>query len=171
MIDKSGRAAVATLALSAAALVGLVVNEGYSDKAIIPVPGDVATVGFGSTTRDDGSPVRMGDQTTPPKALGKALRDVQAYEGKLKQCVTVAMTQGEYDSLVDLAYNVGPKAFCGSNLVKLLNAGDYAGACAEILRWRFYHGKDCSLPENKRLCGGLWVRRQAENKRCTGEAP
>lgn len=165
------RSAVAALALSGAALVGLVINEGYSDKAIIPVPGDVPTLGFGSTTRDDGSPVRLGDQTTPPKALGKALRDVQAYEGKLRQCVTVALTQGEYDAYVDLAYNVGPRAFCGSSLVRRLNAGDYDGACAEILRWRFYQGKDCSLPENKRLCGGLWIRRQAENARCAGVGP
>lgn len=165
------RSAVAALALSGAALVGLVINEGYSDKAIIPVPGDVPTLGFGSTTRDDGSPVRLGDQTTPPKALGKALRDVQAYEGKLRQCVTVALTQGEYDAYVDLAYNVGPRKFCGSSLVRRLNAGDYDGACAEILRWRFYQGKDCSLPENKRLCGGLWIRRQAENARCAGAGP
>ena len=165
------RSAIAALALSGAALVGLVMTEGYSDKAIIPVPGDVPTVGFGSTTRDDGSPVRLGDQTTPPKALGKALRDVQAYEGKLRQCVTVPLTQGEYDAFVDLAYNVGPRAFCASSLVKRLNAGDYDGACAEILRWRFFRGKDCALPGNKRVCGGLWTRRQAENARCAGAGP
>jgi len=163
------RSALAVLALSATALVGLVANEGYSDKAIIPVPGDVPTIGFGSTTRDDGSPVQAGDKTTPPKALGKALRDVQVYESKLKQCVTVPLSQGEYDAYVDLVYNVGPTAFCGSQLVKTLNAGDYEGACAQILRWRFYKGKDCSLPENKRLCGGLWTRRLAENRQCMGE--
>ena len=163
------RIAVGSLALSAAALVGIVANEGYSDKAIVPVPGDVPTVGFGSTTRDDGSPVQMSDRTTPPQALGKALRDVQAYEGKLKRCVTVPLYQHEYDSFVDLAYNVGPAAFCGSTLVTKLNSGDYPGACAEILRWRYFKGRDCALPENKRLCGGLWVRRQQENRRCTGE--
>lgn len=165
------RSALAALALSATALVALVASEGYSDKAIIPVPGDVPTVGFDSTTRDDGSPVQLADRTTPPKALGKALRDVQAYEGKLKGCVTVPLTQGEYDAYVDMAYNVGPTAFCGSNLVRLLNAGDYDGACAQILRWRFFKNKDCSLAENKRLCGGLWTRRQAENKQCLGVAP
>ena len=62
------RTAVAALGLSAAALVGLVLREGYSDRAIIPVKGDVPTLGFGSTTRADGSLVRLGDTTTPPQA-------------------------------------------------------------------------------------------------------
>ena len=47
--------ALAALSLSAAGLVGIALHEGYSDKAIIPVPGDKPTIGFGSTTRADGS--------------------------------------------------------------------------------------------------------------------
>ena len=54
--------------------------------------------------------------------------------------------------------------------MKKLNAEDYAGACAEMLRWRFFHGKDCALPANARLCGGLATRRQAEYRQCLGEA-
>ena len=56
-----------------------------------------------------------------------------------------------------LPYNVGSRAFCQSTLVRKLNAEDYAGACAELLRWRFFQGKDCTLPANARLCGGLAV--------------
>ena len=167
----SPRSTLAALSLSAAALVGLVLNEGYSDRAIIPVPGDVPTVGFGSTTRADGSPVKMGDTTTPPQALARALRDVQHFEGALKTCVTVPLAQHEYDTYVSLAYNVGSRAFCQSTLVKKLNASDYAGACSEILRWRYFQGRDCAAPENARLCGGLAKRRQAEYRQCIGEAP
>lgn len=154
------------LALSAAALVGIATHEGYSDKAIIPVPGDVPTIGFGSTEG-----VKLGDRTTPPKALARALADVQKFEGALKQCVTVPLHQYEYDAFVSLAYNVGPTAFCGSTLVRKLNAGDYPGACDEILRWRFFQGKDCALAVNQKLCGGLWTRRQAEAKQCAGGQP
>lgn len=161
------RLAPVYLALSAAALVGIVATEGYSDKAIIPVPGDKPTIGFGSTTRADGSPVQMGDKTTPPKALARALQDVQAFEGALRQCVTVPLHQHEYDAYISFAYNVGPAAFCESSLVKKLNALDYAGACAEILRWRYFQGKDCSLSVNK--CGGLWLRRNAEYRLCLGK--
>jgi lysozyme len=155
------------LALSAAGLVGIVVHEGYSERPIVPVPGDKRTLGFGSTTRDDGSPVQPGDRTTPPQALGRALRDVQRYEGALRQCVTAPLHQYEYDAFVALAYNIGPGAFCGSTLVKKLNGLDYPGACAEILRWRYVQGRDCAAPGSG--CAGLWARRQAEARQCLGE--
>lgn len=157
------RTTIAALSLSAAALVGIALNEGYTDRAVIPVPGDIPTIGFG-TTED----VKMGDRTTPPKALARALTDIQKYEGAIKRCVKVPLHQHEYDAFVDFAYNVGTGAFCRSILVKKLNTEDYAGACDEFLRWRYYKGQDCSLPENKRLCGGLWTRRNTERNTCLG---
>jgi lysozyme len=141
----------------------LVVHEGYSDKAIIPVKGDVPTIGFGTT-----GGVKMGDTTTPPKALGRALQDVQRFEGALKQCVKVPLHQHEYDAFVHFSYNIGSTAFCSSTLVRKLNAGDYPGACKEILRWTYFQGKNCAAPENARLCGGLVTRRQAEYNQCMG---
>ena len=158
------RRTLAALSLSAAALVGIVLHEGYSDRAIIPVPGDVPTIGFGTTAG-----VKLGDTITPPQALARALVDVQQFEGAIKTCVTVPLTQNEYDAYVSFAYNVGRRAFCQSTLVKKLNLGDFKGACDELLRWRFFQGKDCALPENRRLCGGLVKRREAEYRQCLGE--
>lgn len=163
------RVTIGALALSAAALVGLALNEGYTDQAVIPVKGDVPTYGFGATTRDDGTPVRIGDRTTPPRALAKAYKDVQAYESAVKRCIKVPLTQGEFDAYTDLAYNIGPGAFCSSQIVARVNALDYAGGCEQILKWRFYQGTDCSQTASKHLCGGLWARRQSEAKRCRGE--
>lgn len=159
------RIILAGLALSAAALVGIVSQEGYTDKAVIPVKGDVPTIGFGTT-----GGVKMGDTITPPKALARALTDVQKFEGAIKKCVKVPLHQYEYDAYTSLAYNIGSTAFCNSTLVKHLNAGEYAMACYEITRWTFFQGKNCALPENARLCGGLAKRRQAEYRQCTGEA-
>jgi lysozyme len=157
------------LFLSAAGFAGIAINEGYTDKAVIPVAGDRPTMGFGSTTKKDGSPVKLGDKTNPPEALAKALDDLNRYETELKGCVKVPLHQYEYEAYVDLAYNVGPSAFCRSTLVKKLNAQDYAGACDEILRWRFFKGKDCSQPKSG--CAGVWVRRQNNHKRCQGLEP
>lgn len=157
------------LAVSAAAFVGLALSEGYTDAAMAPVKGDVPTYGFGTTRRDDGSPVRIGDRTTPPKALARALADVQKFEGALRQCVTVPLFQHEYDAYLRLAYNIGESAFCSSTLVKKLNGKDYPGACAEILRWKNFQGRDCSKPGAG--CGGLWARRQDEYRQCMGDAP
>ena len=161
------RKAVAGLVLSAAGLVSIVLHEGYTDRAVKPLPGDVPTVGFGSTTLLDGSPVRMGDTTTPAQALARALADVQRFEGALRQCVRVPLHQHEYDAFLSFAYNVGAGKFCGSTLVRKLNAGDYAGACSEFDRWVFFQGKDCRDPVNR--CGGLVRRRADERAKCEGK--
>lgn len=157
----STRIVLAALSLSAAGLVGIALNEGYTDVAVQPVPGDKWTNGFGSTEG-----VKQGDRTTPPKALARALQDVQKYEGALKRCVKVPLHQYEYDVYVDHAYNVGASAFCASKMVQLLNAEDYAGACAQFDRWTFVGGKDCKIRSNK--CYGLVERRAKSRATCEG---
>ena len=155
------RTIATALALSAAGLVGILGFEGFEPVAKPPVVGDVPTYGYGTTTHVDGSPVKAGEKITPPKAIERALQDVQKYEGALKQCVKVPLHQYEYDAFVSLAYNIGPHAFCKSTLAKKLNAGDYVGACREILKWDRFKGKPLR---------GLTVRRQAEYRMCMGEA-
>ena len=160
------RLAPVYLFLSAMAFAGIAYQEGYTDKAAAPLPGDKPTYGLGSTVRPDGKPVQPGDRITPPAAINLAVRDITAKEAEIKDCVTAPMHQYEYDAFVSFAYNVGTGAFCDSTLVKKLNGLDYAGACAEILRWRYFQGKDCSLSVNR--CGGIWLRRNAEYKLCRG---
>jgi lysozyme len=149
------RIVIGALTLSASALVGIAVHEGYRGEAYTPVKGDVPTIGFGTTAG-----VKPGDRIEPVQALVRKLQDVQRFEGALKQCVRVPLHQYEYDAFLSLAYNIGPGAFCGSTLVRRLNAGDYAGACAEILRWDRFRGEPLR---------GLTLRRQAENRQCLGQ--
>ena len=151
---KYGRSAIAALALSAAGLVHIAIGEGYREAAYIPVPGDVPTIGFGTT---DG--VKLGDKITPPKALERSLADISKFEGAIKQCVKVPLYQREFDAYTSLAYNIGSSAFCKSTLVKRLNAGDYVGACKAILSWDYFKG--APLP-------GLTKRRQQEYRMCVG---
>lgn len=148
------RVQLAGLSLSAAALVGIVVHEGYSETAYIPVPGDVPTIGFGTTEG-----VKPGDRITPTKALERALTDIQKFEGALKSCVKVPLHQHEYNAYISLSYNIGSAAFCNSTLVRKLNAGDFDGACQEILRWDKFQGKPLK---------GLTIRRQKEYAQCIG---
>lgn len=146
------RSEVTALTLSAAALVAIVMHEGYRETAYIPVAGDVPTIGFGTTQG-----VKPGDKITPPVALQRALNDAERFQGALKQCVKVPLTQNEYDAYISLSYNIGPTAFCGSTLVKKLNAGYYPEACAEILKWDKFKGKPLA---------GLTKRRQEEYTKC-----
>ena len=149
MID---RRAVAALTLSAAGLVSMLQSEGFSSRAVIPIKGDVPTIGFGTTEG-----VKMGDTITPQAAVSRALADVSKFEGALKRCVKVPLTQGEYDAFLSLSYNIGAGAFCGSTLVRKLNAGDYAGACEQILAWDKAGG---------RRVAGLTARRKREHDQC-----
>lgn len=151
----AGRLKVAALALSAAGLVGIAVHEGYRGETYRDAVG-VPTLGFGTT-----GGVKPGQTITPERALARALTDIRQYEGALRACVAVPLHQHEYDAFLSLAYNIGPAAFCGSTLVKKLNAGDYAGACAEIRRWNRAGGK---------VLGGLTKRRAAEYRQCMGGA-
>lgn len=144
---------IAAISLSASALVAIALHEGYKENAYLPLAGDVPTIGFGTTTG-----VKLGDKTSPEKALQAALRDIQKFEGALKQCVKVPLTQGEYDGYISLSYNIGSGNFCRSTLVKKLNQQDYQGACKEILRWDKFQGQ--RLP-------GLTKRRQEEYIKCS----
>ena len=143
---------IAAITLSATALVAIVLHEGYKENAYIPVAGDIPTIGFGTT-----SGVKLGDRTTPEKALQVAMKDVQLFEGAVKSCVGVPLTQNEYDAYISLSYNIGTGAFCRSTLVKKLNNKDYVGACNEILKWDKFKGKPLA---------GLTKRRQEEYQKC-----
>lgn len=150
------RNAIAALSLSAAALVGIATHEGYVGQAYRDIVG-VWTIGFGTTEQ-----VKPGDKIDPVRALQRKMADVQKFEGALKRCVKVPLHQYEYDAFLSLAYNIGPGAFCGSTLVRKLNAEDYPGACAEILRWDKAGGKTIA---------GLTKRRRAEHQQCMGQQP
>ncbi|MHB1098654.1 MAG: lysozyme [Burkholderiales bacterium] len=149
------RTVIAALTLSASALVGIALNEGYVDTAYVPVKGDVLTIGYGNTQN-----VHVGDKTTPTRALVRLLSDANSHSEGIKRCITSPLYQYEFDAYSSLAYNIGVNAFCTSTLVIKLNSGDYAGACKQVLRWDKFHGKP--LP-------GLTKRRLSEYKTCIGQ--
>lgn len=85
------------------------------------------------------------------------LADDLAKHAEALNCVKTPMTDGQKAAFVSFAYNVGVQGFCGSTLVRKANAGDMAGACAELSRWVMAGGK--KLP-------GLVNRRAAERELC-----
>ena len=145
MSGKNIRLGIGALGISATVLVSIALHEGYREKAYQDAVG-VATVGYGETTG-----VRMGDRTTPERALVQLLKSTEKHAGAIRQCIKVPLYQHEFDAYVSLAYNIGPGNFCRSTLVKKLNAGDYTGACQEIKRWNKAGGK---------VLAGLTKRRQ-----------
>lgn len=67
-------------------------------------------------------------------------RDRAVAEGAVNRNVAVPLTQGQYDALVDFAFNVGEGQFSSSTLLRKLNAGDYNGAQLELDRWIYDDG-------------------------------
>jgi lysozyme len=148
------RLPIKALSAGAALLVAVATFEGYKDRAYIPVAGDVPTIGFGSTKG-----VKLGDTTTPDRALVVLLHDLNTHSNGIKACITVPLYQHEFDAYSSFAFNVGVSAFCKSTLVKKLNAGDYTGACNELPKWVYSGGKKYN---------GLVKRREQERKLCLG---
>jgi len=168
------KVAISGLALSAAAFVGITQREGFTAGAIIPTKGDVPTYGFGSTVREDGTKVQMGDKITPPAAVKLALKHIAGDEVVLRKCLgpDLKLSQGEWDAYVDLSHNIGSYTFCVNKktggpavIPRTLHAGDYIGACKAILQYKFAAGYDCSTPGNQR-CAGVWTDRQRIHKLC-----
>ena len=183
------RQADAELSLSATGLIGLVVHENYTSTAIVPTQGDRPTVGFGSTFHEDGSPVKLGDTTTPVRALIKAQAHISRDEAVFRSSLPgVALHQGEYDLYLDWVYQYGTAAWQRSPMRRELLAGNYKLACDGLLdyrkltsarkegpgwgvnrrdaqgrpmRWEF----DCSTPGNK-VCMGVWTRQLERHKKC-----
>ncbi|HDU5651462.1 TPA: lysozyme [Klebsiella aerogenes] len=111
------------------------------------------TIGYGWTLPVDGKPVRPGmtiDQATADRLLKTGL---VSYENDVLKIVKVKLTQGQFDALVSLAYNIGSRALSTSTLLKKLNDGDIKGAADEFLRWNKAGGK---------VLNGLTRRREAE---------
>lgn len=149
------RTLIASLTLSASALVGLAIHEGYRGEAYIPVPGDRPTLGFG-----DAQGVKLGDKTDPVRALIRLNQQADTFQQQMRQCIgDVPMFQHEWDAVISWSFNVGSRSACASTLVRKLKAFDYSGACKELLRWDRFNG--APMP-------GLTKRRQSEYRQCMG---
>lgn len=113
----------------------------------------VWTIGYGWTQPVDGKPIRAGmtiKQETAERLLKTGLL---SYESDVSRLVKVGLTQWQFDALVSFTYNLGARSLSTSTLLRKLNAGDYAGAADEFLRWNKAGGK---------VLNGLTRRREAE---------
>jgi lysozyme len=111
------------------------------------------TIGIGTTVYPDGRPVQRGDICTAQQADAYLAHDLQGFERDVAAMVRVPLTENQFASLISFAYNLGAASLRGSTLLRLLNAGDYAGAANQFPRWNRAAG---------RVLPGLVKRRAAE---------
>lgn len=168
-LPPQARVGIAIVMVTASTLTGIAKYEDYRETAYVPVKGDVATIGFGSTKG-----VKLGDRTTPTRALLRLYEEVEGvYADGLKRCITVPLHMHEFGAYVSLAYNVGVPTVCRKakpgeppNLIDLINAQKYAEACARIEA--FNKGPDGK--GGKKVLPGLVKRRAVERAMCEGKS-
>jgi len=98
-----------------------------------------------------------GKTYTPAECQAQLDKDLAAHAEGVMKCVTQPLTDGQKVAFVDLAYNIGTGAFCGSSVAKKANAGDMPGACDALLLWNRAGGK---------VVAGLDKRRRDERELC-----
>ncbi|HEY2466562.1 MAG TPA: lysozyme [Terracidiphilus sp.] len=109
----------------------------------------VWTIGYGHT----GADVKPGMTITSAQAQALLAQDVTSASACVNNVVAVALSQDEFDALVDFVFNLGVGAFSGSTMLRKLNAGDFASAAAQFDLWDRAGGA---------VVAGLLRRRQEE---------
>lgn len=116
--------------------------QAYLDQRGIP------TLGWGHTAG-----VKMGDTCTAAQADLWFAADTAFACRAISETVTVPLSQNQFDALASFTFNVGIGSEAHSTLLRLLNAGDSAGAADQFLVWNHVNGV---------VNAGLTRRRQAE---------
>ena len=148
LIAKLGIGAVA-LAVPVVMMYEGLVTRTYRD------PIGILTACYGHT----GPELRMGQRYTEAECERMLNADLLKHAAAL-DCITRPMTDGQKAAFLSFAFNVGNARFCSSTLARKANAGDMAGACAELSRWTYAGGKP--LP-------GLVKRRATERAICESQ--
>lgn len=145
---------IRTRALAGALAVGIPLVGAYEGRNLFAYldPVGIPTICDGITHG-----VQLGQSKTAAECdalltaeLGKAIVTVDTL-------VTAPQPDTRRAALGSFVYNVGSAQFSRSTLLRKLNAGDVAGACAELSRWVYAKG---------RKLGGLVRRRTAERELC-----
>lgn len=108
----------------------------------------VWTIGYGHT-----KDVQEGMTISEARANEMLAEELNEYESYINGLVTVELNQDQFDAMVSWVYNLGVGNLKASTLLKVLNAGDYDGVPAQMMRWNKAGGK---------VLEGLTKRRQAE---------
>jgi lysozyme len=106
------------------------------------------TIGYGHTAN-----VHPGMTITQDEAEAFLMIDIHSAAACVNQMVKIKLTQPQFDSLVDFAFNVGVNSFRRSTLLREINSGKLPEALAQFNLWDHCGGI---------VSSGLLRRRKAE---------
>ncbi len=109
-----------------------------------------------------GADIKPGKRYTGAECRAMLDADLLAH-AKALDCIKTPLNEGQRAAFLSLAFNIGARRFCASTLARKANAGDMAGACAQLSAWT--GGYDRTTGVYARL-PGLVNRRAVERKLC-----
>ena len=129
-------------------------KEGFRKKPYLDSV-NIPTIGYGTIEYPDGRKVTLKDEyvTEEQASVWLAAHVAEKCEPVLNTLVKVPLNQNQYDALASFIYNCGVGAFTKSTMLKLINAGNLAGAAAQFPLWSKAGGQ--TIP-------GLLQRRKEE---------
>lgn len=100
----------------------IIAREGGFKLTAYRDPGGTWTIGAGNTTYLNKTKVQPGDKITMAEAVSLFSLKLPYYENAVNKLVRVPLTQSQFDSMVSLVWNIGPKRFAESKLLKYINS-------------------------------------------------
>lgn len=179
MSKNLNRYPVSHIIISAVLASTIMLYEHFVPDAMIPIKGDVPTIGYGTTVNPDtGKPIKLGDKIDRKTADRYLKKDLDVFKTGIAKCIKAPLTENEFNAYMSLAYNVGAGAICKSSIPKKLNAGQYEAACKTILQFNkmsdvskpMYYDKAAKKWKYPlKVVKGLDNRRKAEYATCIKE--
>lgn len=74
-------------------------------------------------------------KVTQSKADEILTQDLDQWESYVNEALTVEPNQNEFDAMVSLCHNIGPRGFQGSTVVHMFNSGKLLEAAKAFLMW------------------------------------
>jgi len=144
--------------ISSAGLDLLKRSEGFRSRVYHDVAG-LPTIGY-------------GHRIVPPEAFPAGIsedrakqilgNDLLQAERAIERLVKVPLAQGQFDALVDFAFNLGSGRLAASTLLKDLNAGRYDEAVQQLLLWDHAGAHECDALQARRQAeAALWRGQEA----------
>ncbi len=117
--------------ISAAGLGLLMRSEGFRSRSYLDIAG-FPTIGYGHRLQP---PESFPHGVTEEQARVLLESDVNCAENAVMRFVTVPLSQGQFDALVDFVFNLGSARLRNSTLLSELNEGRYDDAGRQLLLW------------------------------------
>jgi len=126
--------------------------EGWRAKAY-KCPAGVWTIGYGHTSMAGPPKVTKGMTITQAQGDEMLQQDLQKYAKAVDDAVKVPLNPNQFGVLSSFCYNVGPRNFRKSSVLKRVNEGKFNEVPGRLLLWNKGGGK---------VLRGLTRRRKAE---------